>query len=329
MKNRFLKSTISLLLAGMLSSTIAFAAESPFKSNGSGTLSAKSVENHPVMPWWGPATPESSAYNYKDIDFVAVSYSTDKENAAKLIPEELELLALPGMPTQSAVNLIFAKYRENDKTGPYMETIVAIPVLLKGMPYLYVVAIYVDNDAALIAGREFGGYPKKLAKITMHNYGNLFLSRIERQDSQRKTADAQFADLASSNVSKGGKLFSIPLPANDIKQLPFPYNMLLPLPPATGKPQSYVLPTIGLRTVPGVGKDALKTQEQQLIGTPWVITKATVWEGKIPSMDLHATLEDPLAKMLPVNAVLASYILRGDMYTDPTNWMILKDYKAK
>jgi hypothetical protein len=329
MKNRLLKSTISLFLASILSSSIAFAAESPFKANGSGTLSAKSVESHPIMPWWGPATPESSAYHYSNIDFVAVAYSTDKENAAKLIPEELELLALPGMPTQSAVDLIFAKYRENDKTGPYMETIVTIPVLFNGMPYLYVVAIYVNTDAALIAGREFGGYPKKLANITMHNYGNLFLSRIERQDSQRKTADAQYADLASSNVSKGGKLFSVPLPAKDIKQLPFPYNMLLPLPPANGKPQPYVLPTIGLRTIPGIGKDADKTQVQQLIGTPWVITKATVWEGKMPSIDLHSTLEDPLAKMLPVNSVLASFILRGDMYTDPKDWPILKDYKAK
>ncbi len=329
MKRSFYKKTAGIMLAGALTLGTVWAGESPFQPNGKGTLTAKSVAEHPMMPWWGPATPESSPYNYRDIDFVAVSYSTDKENAAKLIPEELELLMLPGMPTQSAVNLIFAKYRENDKTGPYMETIVAIPVLLKGTPYLYVAAIYVDNDAALIAGREFGGYPKKLAKITMHNYGNLFLSRMERQDSQRKTADAQFADLASSNVSKGGKLFSIPLPSKDIKQLPFPYNMLLPLPKATGKPQSYVLPTIGLRTVPGIGKDAAKAQVQELVGTPWVITKATVWQGKAPSIDLHSTMEDPLAKMLPVNAVLASYVLRGDMYTDPNKWVTLKDYKAK
>jgi hypothetical protein len=302
--------------------------QSPFQSNGHGTLSAKTVEEHPMMPWWGPAASESSAYSYRDIDFVSVAYATDKENAAKVIPEELELLALPGMPTQSAVNLIFAKYRENDKTGPYMETIVTVPVLLEGMPYLYVVAIYVDSDAAMIAGREFGGYPKKLAKLKMHTYGDMFLSRIERQDSQRKTADAQFADLASSSVTKGEQLFTVPLPAENIEQLPAPYNMLLPLPPATGEPQAYVLPTIGLRTFPGVGKDASRTQVQQLIGTPWIITEAAIWEGKTPSIDIHSTLEDPIAEMLPVNAVLASFILRGDMYTDPNEWLLLKDYKA-
>ena len=105
-------------------------------------------------------------------------------------------------------------------------------------------------------------------------------------------------------------------------------NMLLPLPAATGEPQPYVLPTIGLRTFPGVGEDAAKTQVQQLVGTPWIITEAAIWEGKTPSIDIHSTLEDPIAEMLPVNAVLASFILRGDMYTDPNEWLLLKDYKA-
>jgi acetoacetate decarboxylase len=54
-----------------------------------------------------------------------------------------------------------------------MEVIVSISVLHKGQPYAYITAIYVDNDAALLAGRELGGYPKKMAQITMRNYGNL------------------------------------------------------------------------------------------------------------------------------------------------------------
>ena len=328
MKKRSLIKTIaSLIVVAGLSFGGLSAGESPFKSNGNGTLKASTVAQHPMMPWYAPATPDKGAYHYKDIDFVGVSYATDKENAAKLLPEELELLALPGMPTQSAVNLIFAKYRQNDKTGPYMETVVAIPVLYKGQPYLYVVAIYVDNDAALIAGRELGGYPKKMAKITMHNYGDLYLSRIERGDREHKTSDQQFSDLANSQVTRGGKLFSVPLPEKNIKQLPFPYNMLLPLPAANGKPQPYVLPTIGLRTFPGVGKDAGKTEVQQLIGTPWVITKAEIYEGLNPKIDLLMSKEDPIAKLLPVNMVLASYILKGDMYTDPKEWVLIKDYK--
>jgi len=209
-----------------------------------------------------------------------------------------------------------------------MEMILTIPVLFDGSPFLYVAAIYVDNDAALIAGREYGGYPKKLAKITMHNYGDLFLNRIERPDNQRKSADAQFFDLASSQVRMGEKLFEVPLPAEGVEELPFPYNMLLPLPPATGKPQPYILPTIGLRTFPGIGPEAGTAQVQQLVGTPWIITEAEIWAGEAPSLDLFATEEDPLMELLPPESVVGAFILRGDMYTDPKEWLLLKDYKA-
>jgi hypothetical protein len=315
---------LSLVMTGTV-----FAQTPTFKSSGKGTLKASTVNQHPIMPWWMPVTPESQNYYYRNIDMVAVAFATDQDKAAALVPEELDLVALPGMPGQSAASLIFAKYRENDQTGPYMEAIVTIPVLFKGTPYLYVAAIYVDSDSALTAGREFGGYPKKIAKITMYNYGSLFLSRICRGTMQEKTADPQFYDLASSKVTRGGRLFSVPLPAKNIKQLPFPYNMLLPLPKANGKPQPYILPTIGLRTIPGVGQAAKQTEVQQLIGTPWIITKAHVYAGLDPSIDIIPSKEDPIAQKLPINMVLGAFILRGDMHTDPTQWLLLKDYKKK
>jgi len=315
---------LSFVMIGMAS-----AADSIFKSAGKGTLTPKTINENPVMPWWMPATPKAQPYQYRNIDMVAVSFATDLDKAAKLVPDNLDLLTLPGMPGQTAATLLFAKYRENDQTGPYMEVVVAIPVIADGNLYLYVAAIYVDNDAALIAGREFGGYPKKIANINIYNYGDLFLTRLCRSTKQEKTADPQFADIATAKVNRGGELFSVPLPAKDIRQLPFPFNMLLPLPPANGKPQPYVLPTIGLRTIPGVGKDAKNAEIMQLIGTPWVITKAKVWAGIKPSLDLIPSKEDPIAQMLPINMVLASFILRGDMHTNPEDWILLRDYKKE
>lgn len=276
-----------------------------------------------------PATPEAQPYQYRNIDMVAISYATDYEKAAALVPDDLDLLALPGMPGQTAATLLFAKYRENDQIGPYMEVVVSVPVLFKGNLYLYVAAIYVDNDAALIAGREFGGYPKKIADINLKSYGDLFLGELCRSSMQEKTASPKFADIATAKVTRGGQLFSVPLPEKDIRQLPFPFNMLLPLPEATGKPQPYILPTIGLRTIPGIGKEAAEAEIQQLVGTPWVITKANVWAGIKPSIDLIPSKEDPIAQKLPVNMVLASFILRGDMHTNPKDWVLLKDYKKK
>jgi hypothetical protein len=319
----------ALLAIALLWSHIGVAAESPFQTSGKGALKASEVAKHPIMPWWMPVTPESTSYNYYNIDMVAVAFATDQEKVAEVVPEELDLIAIPGMPGQSSASLIFAKYRENDQTGPYMETILAIPVLHKGTPYLYVAAIYVDSDAAMIAGREFGGYPKKLANIKLYNYGNLFLSRMSRGSMQEKTADPLFYDVASSKVTRGGQLFAAPLPAKKISQLPFPYNMLLPMPPAKDESQPYVLPTIGLRTIPGVGKDSDKTQVQQLIGTPWIITKATVWEGLDASIDFIPHKEDPLYDQFPINMILGAFILRGDMYTDPGDWPLLENYSGQ
>jgi acetoacetate decarboxylase len=103
-----------------------------------------------------------------------------------------------------------------------MEVIVSIAVLHNGRPYAYVPAIYVDNDAALLAGRELGGYPKKMAQITMRNYGDLFMSHMARGSIQKKTADPNFGDLASSCVTRAGKLMSVPLPADKSVELPPP-----------------------------------------------------------------------------------------------------------
>jgi hypothetical protein len=50
--------------------------------------------------------------------------------------------------------------------GPYHESAVAIPVKYKDVQGKYFVYVYVDSYAALAAGREFSGFPKKDAKFT-------------------------------------------------------------------------------------------------------------------------------------------------------------------
>ena len=214
-----------------------------------GTLSPEEYTTK-TPPHWGETYPMIAGYG--NIDYVCVAFATDADKEAALIPKELQLIKIPGLPGQCAVNLVFAKYREC-ALGPYMEVIVSFPVLHKGQGFGFITGIYVDNDAALLAGRELGGYPKKMAQITMRNYGNLFLSHMSRGSIQKKTADPNFSDLASSSVTKGGKLFSVPLPAEQTVELPSPYNLLLPLPPATGKPQDLVLKTMALRRFPGIG----------------------------------------------------------------------------
>ena len=298
-----------------------------FQSSGKGSLSADKINQNPVMPLWAPLMPKAQTYKYLNIDMAAVAFATDRDRIAALVPDHLDLVALPGMEDQACASLIFAKYRGNEQIGPYMETIVTIAVLADGIPFLYVPAIYVDSDAAMAAGREFGGYPKKLATITMRTHGDIFANTISRGGMQQKTSDPNFSDIASSQITRGEKLFSVPLPADNMPELAPPFNMLLPLPPATGEPQPFILPTIGLRTFPGVGEHANQAEIIQIIGTPWVVTRAEVWAGVDPTIDFVASEEDPLHDHFPVNAILGSFLLRGDMHTDPSQWLLIRDYK--
>jgi len=310
----------------MSTSTVRQSTAPAFEPGARGTLPPAEYTTK-VMPHWGPTYPAARC-DYRNMDYVSIAFATDADKAAALIPAELELIKTP-MPGQAAASLVFAKYRECD-LGPYMEVIVSIAVLHEGLPYAYVPAIYVDNDAALLAGRELGGYPKKMAQITMRNYGDLFLSHMARGAIQKKTADPNFGDLASSCVSRAGKLVSVPLPADETVELPPPYNMLLPLPPPTGEPQDYVLMTMALRYFPGIGpgpNGSAGAEVLQLVGTPWRITKAEIYAGDAASMELFPSEDDPIGQLLPCNAVLGAFVLQGDMSTRSDEWVLIEDLK--
>jgi len=43
--------------------------------------------------------------------------------------------------------------------------------------------------------------------------------------------------------------------------------------------------------------------------------------------EIYQSQEDPLAQILPCNAVLGGFILRGDMYTKSEEWVVVEDLK--
>jgi hypothetical protein len=309
--------------------TSAFSQEIP--AGASGTLSPD-VYLKQGMPGQSSLYPTGTPYTYRDTEMTLVAFATDEDKAAALIPKELQLVKIPQLPGQASAMAIFAKYRENDQIGPYMEVIVNIPVLYKGQLYLYVPFIYVDTDAAMAAGREAGGYPKKIANIQMRNYGALRLSTMSRGSMQEKSADPNFSDIASSSMKKGGQLFSIPLAADKSPQLPFPYNLILPIPAPTGAPQDYVLTTMGLRRIQGVGPGANGSDNAviaQLVTSPWKVKQGAIYAASEVSLEFTPSKEDPIAQMLPVNSVLAGVVLRADvMTTTPSeDWKIAVDLK--
>ena len=72
---------------------------------------------------------------------------------------------------------------------------------------------------------------------------------------------------------------------------------------------------------------AAGAQVLQLVGTPWHVTKAEVYAGEVPSMEVFASHEDPIGQLLPCNMILGAFILQGDMYTKAEEWLLVKDLK--
>ena len=50
-------------------------------------------------------------------------------------------------------------------SGPYDEVVLFLDVSYKGKPFQFAAFLYVTTDAAMAAGREMGGYPKKIGRI--------------------------------------------------------------------------------------------------------------------------------------------------------------------
>ena len=99
--------------------TQTIATQPTVKQGLTGTLSAQDYTTKTTPSWGETYNPAMAAY--VGMDYVSIAFATDADKAAALIPKELQLVEVLGMPAgQAAANLVFAKYRACD-LGPYME----------------------------------------------------------------------------------------------------------------------------------------------------------------------------------------------------------------
>ncbi|MFC3131603.1 acetoacetate decarboxylase [Microbaculum marinum] len=109
-----------------------------------------------AMPLTSPAYPPGP-YRFVDREFFIITYRTDPDALAEVVPAPLELGADPIVK--------FEVIRMPDSTGfgDYTESGQVIPVTYKGQAGGYVHAMYLDDDSPIAGGRELWGFPKKLA----------------------------------------------------------------------------------------------------------------------------------------------------------------------
>jgi acetoacetate decarboxylase len=264
----------------------------------------------PSMPSYGPTYPLFGPEGWKwiDIDAVLIDYMTDATAAAEMLPAQCNLLAIPMAPGQSAIKMLFANYRAGT-LPPYLECIHTIPCIYKGELYLYVAQIWVTTDSAMVSGREAGGYPKKLADIGVDWHGEIGTGYLDR--SQERPIGSKNR-IASYSFRKTGKMLSVPLPANRKPTFPFPYNLTLPLPDATGEPQALPFKTMCTQFIPNPFETKNRWALSRLTTMTWTLEKGELWAGDA-TLEFRPSDDDPLYK-LPVNQILDAMVFYGDMY---------------
>src|SRR5689334_24849075 len=108
------------------------------------------------MPLTNPAFP-MGPYRFFNREFFVISYRTDPEALAAVVPEPLEV-------AEPVVKYEFIRMPDSTGFGDYTETGQVIPVRFKGELGAYTHAMYLDDEGPIAGGREIWGFPKKLAK---------------------------------------------------------------------------------------------------------------------------------------------------------------------
>ena len=130
------------------------------------------------MPLDSPLYDESP-WEYDDCEAIAAFVTLD-DTAEELLPEGLEPYSRPIQGGYWISHYPFSTL------GKYYEAVLSIQVAdLKGNMGYYIPYIYVTNDAALAAGREVVGAPKKLAYIDLRKEYNTVTGVLERPKGKR------------------------------------------------------------------------------------------------------------------------------------------------
>ena len=116
---------------------------------------------------------QSPPFYYRDALAMTISYETDADAAAALVPEGVEV------PRPAMAGLIVAHYPKST-FGRYNEAILTVQCRHEGIDYMYIPHIVVDTVPPLAGGREIWGFPKKLASIGLEGDAELVRGAVER-----------------------------------------------------------------------------------------------------------------------------------------------------
>lgn len=129
------------------------------------------------MPVTGEAVQKPPFY-YRNMTMMFLVYRTDEDAALAWLPDALEL------DDPATVTIILAHYGQST-FGPYHEAMISIRARFEGKVWSYYPALFTDNEAPLIGGREIWGFAKKLAHIGVTHESEVMMGTVERPRGNR------------------------------------------------------------------------------------------------------------------------------------------------
>jgi acetoacetate decarboxylase len=103
-------------------------------------------------------------FHYKDVSRLVITYESELEPVLDVLPELIEPLTDPPQVVVTVSDVGF-----HIPLGPYVESYIAIRAKFKEESIRYILYMWVTSDAAMAAGREIYGAPKKLANVSLFN----------------------------------------------------------------------------------------------------------------------------------------------------------------
>lgn len=213
---------------------------------------------------------------YTGVTMLVYEYLTSAEDAAALVPSQLQLVDVPNLPKFAIALLLFAEYSWST-IGPYNEVAQALACTYNGKPMTYAVRLHVTTDRALAMGRECGGFAKKLGEIPF-NHEMTYASWLERPSGVR----------ICSGVMEPGLRLSADSP-DALNEIDF----------------------ASLRVIPNIA-DPDNPSLRQLIHTKWLFKNGQTWTGNGSFTLTGASSLDPYDK-LPCLSPYKNLLYMGGM----------------
>ena len=124
-----------------------------------------------AMPITSPAYPKTPV-RFVNREFVIISYRTDPEALAKVVPAPL-------VSAEPIVKYEFIRMPDVSGMGSYTESGQVIPVTFDGTAGSFTHAMYLDSEAGIASGREVLGYPKILAQPKLEIRNDAFVGTLD------------------------------------------------------------------------------------------------------------------------------------------------------